>query len=99
MKMKQRLIIQKIIKDKILENFNNKCWRCGSCDNLEIHHKDENPINNSLINLVVLCKKCHRPNHSHLKRKIFWVSKDGEKYIDFCLDLLGDDKLKVMVKR
>jgi len=40
-----------------------KCHICGATRNLLIHHKDENPDNNVLSNLTVVCKKCHRKIH------------------------------------
>jgi ribosomal protein S27AE len=57
---------------------NRKCAKCGSDENLVIHHKDgngrnkldkkENP-NNSLSNLIVLCRSCHSILHGGLARK------------------------------
>ena len=40
------------------------CERCGR-ENVKtvIHHKDENPFNNRIENLLVLCKHCHRKAH------------------------------------
>jgi len=49
--------------------FSNKEKKCESCGYdeydfcLDVHHKDENPINNSLENLIVLCAHCHRKLH------------------------------------
>lgn len=39
------------------------CNRCGSNENIEIHHKDLNPKNNNLDNLEILCRHCHRLEH------------------------------------
>lgn len=50
------------------------CERCGAKENILVHHKDENRLNNTLDNLEVLCKKCHQ--HHHCNRN----SKTG-KYI------------------
>ena len=35
------------------------CQLCGSTKKLEAHHIDKNRENNSLENLIVVCKKCH----------------------------------------
>ena len=39
------------------------CKHCGSVKNLDIHHIDENPMNNARENLVVLCRSCHMSEH------------------------------------
>ena len=41
------------------------CERCGATPpvRLERHHKDRNPLNNSMDNLEVLCARCHRKEH------------------------------------
>jgi len=40
------------------------CERCSSTRALHVHHKDENPRNNSVLNLQTLCASCHRLSHS-----------------------------------
>lgn len=43
-----------------------KCEICGYDEydfNLDVHHYDENPLNNDLSNLKVLCVMCHRKLH------------------------------------
>lgn len=39
------------------------CAICGKIGYTEVHHKDKNPMNNSLENLVRLCKSCHAKQH------------------------------------
>jgi 5-methylcytosine-specific restriction endonuclease McrA len=40
------------------------CEDCGQqYGELQIHHKDGNPNNNHIDNLVVLCKGCHAERH------------------------------------
>jgi len=55
-----------------------QCERCGKIGiknetsghwNLDIHHKDGNPLNNSLENLEVLCRSCHEKHHRGKKNK------------------------------
>ena len=41
------------------------CLICGKTGYTEVHHKDENPMNNSPDNLVRLCKSCHARQHRH----------------------------------
>jgi len=47
-------------------------YRCPDCGrkeshpdvkHLEVHHKDENPQNDDLDNLVGLCRHCHQVRH------------------------------------
>lgn len=56
-----------------LENKENECMVCGykeylSC--LDVHHIDNDPSNNLLSNLCILCVMCHRKVH----RKIINLS-------------------------
>ena len=39
------------------------CERCGSAENIDVHHKDGNYNNNIPENLVVLCRSCHIKEH------------------------------------
>jgi hypothetical protein len=39
------------------------CLICGTIKDLCIHHIDENPLNNSLENLKILCRKHHSLHH------------------------------------
>lgn len=53
----------------VYERADRKCGKCGSVNNLTIHHKDSRglynykkdniPMNNNLKNLQVLCRSCH----------------------------------------
>lgn len=42
------------------------CATCGADEPLEVHHRDSDPFNNHLINLVAVCHTCHVHGH---KRK------------------------------
>lgn len=39
------------------------CQKCGEEDSLDVHHIDENPYNNDLENLILLCRSCHMKVH------------------------------------
>ena len=39
------------------------CGRCGEKKPIDIHHIDENPLNNRPENLEILCRKCHLRHH------------------------------------
>jgi hypothetical protein len=46
------------------------CELCGSAKTKrwEIHHRDGNPLNNELSNLLCVCAKCHKTFHRHSRR-------------------------------
>lgn len=40
------------------------CDGCGTTDDrLEVHHRDGNALNNHPLNLVAVCRRCHRAVH------------------------------------
>lgn len=47
--------------------FKKQCEICLSLEKICVHHKDENPSNNSKDNLQILCSLCH--NRLHKKNK------------------------------
>ncbi|MGP9819208.1 HNH endonuclease [Salinarimonas sp. NSM] len=40
------------------------CEACGATGKLHVHHRDEDPTNNTPSNLRTLCPACHRRSHS-----------------------------------
>lgn len=54
-------------KESIFDKFNNECAICGAKEGLHIHHKDENPSNNQINNLIVLCGVCHKKVHMRVR--------------------------------
>lgn len=44
-----------------------RCQICGAENNIDVHHKDGNYKNNSLDNLMILCRKCHIKIHRYGK--------------------------------
>lgn len=56
----------KILRQKVLRRDNHKCQSCGRKDSLEVHHITyENFTNESLDELVTLCRYCHQDHHNH----------------------------------
>ena len=51
------------IKAAVLERDNNQCVKCGSAENLVLHHIDGNDKHNNIDNLVTLCSNCHLDLH------------------------------------
>lgn len=54
-------------KDIIFDKFHNQCTTCGQTEGLHIHHKDQNPSNNTIENLSVLCGVCHKKVHMKVR--------------------------------
>lgn len=54
-------------KKTAFASYDPLCSRCGfegdSTNRLHVHHEDENPANNDLSNLSILCRKCHVLHH------------------------------------
>ena len=77
---------------EILKQDNWSCQQCGSKENLIIHHIDgqgrnsKNP-NNSLDNLITLCRSCHSRLHS----KKYWTAKKMK-------GIKMNEKLKQMIR-
>jgi 5-methylcytosine-specific restriction endonuclease McrA len=53
------------VRPHILERDNFKCVKCGSTENITIHHKVEisQGGSDSEDNLITLCYKCHAFEH------------------------------------
>jgi len=66
-KMNKREIISEKDKELIFDKFKNKCVICGTEEGLHIHHKDHNPTNNEIENLILLCGICHKKIHMKVR--------------------------------
>lgn len=61
-----------------LENKPHLCEKCGYNkipQILEVHHKDRNRNNNSILNLEILCPNCHDEQH-YLTNSGKWLKRD-----------------------
>ena len=63
------------LRDSVIERDKHSCQVCGYSNKIIVHHIDENPKNNTMDNLITLCKICHtviermnrtKPNLLHL---------------------------------
>lgn len=74
----------------VYDRANRKCEICGNENNLTIHHKNNKGINlehaghkelvdNSLDNLIVLCRKCHGSIHGKQGKGILHRKGGGRK--------------------
>ena len=57
----------KLIKKEILIRDNYTCTKCGSKNNLQIHHiiYHSNGGKDTMENLITLCKQCHAEKHKN----------------------------------
>ena len=63
---KSAYTLSSTIKNNLKHKCGYKCQRCGIVtvkSDLEIHHVDHNPGNNSIQNLMVVCTNCHKQIH------------------------------------
>jgi len=60
----------KNVREAILKEYNHKCAICASESPPHVHHIDENPDNNDLVNLIPLCPNCHLGDQHNPTRKI-----------------------------
>lgn len=58
--------------------------------NMVVHHKDENPNNNDLPNLVILNRKNHAQLHRFLEKNWSLLSKDSNSNLENCWNILRD---------
>ena len=54
-------------KEIIFNKFGNECVICSGKEGLHVHHKDHNPSNNRLDNLILLCGVCHKKIHMKVR--------------------------------
>lgn len=47
------------VRPFILLRDNHTCQGCGSIENLDVHHIDEDPLNGDERNLITACRKCN----------------------------------------
>jgi len=46
-----------------------KCAVCSRSDvRIDVHHRDGDPFNNHMVNLIGVCHRCHTNHHSRQKR-------------------------------
>ncbi|MCK4981936.1 MAG: HNH endonuclease [Victivallaceae bacterium] len=64
-----RPIIPKPIREKVLNEYNHRC-AIGSEDKPHLHHIDEDPTNNDIMNLIPLCPNCHLTDQHNPTKKI-----------------------------
>ena len=55
------------IKARLFQKRGRKCERCGSDQNIHVHHKHYNNLGRErLRNLEILCRNCHAKHHGRL---------------------------------
>ena len=64
---KGRDALSKEEKEHIYSKYDFKCAICGADEGLHIHHKNKNPKNNVMSNLILLCGVCHKKIHMNVR--------------------------------
>lgn len=64
-------------KEKIIKSFDGQCYRCGSSENLNVHHWKPLRMGgtNETKNLFVFCSSCHQRFHQYFDNN-FWLIID-----------------------
>jgi predicted DNA-binding protein len=52
-------------REKAIEAYGEECDVCEATEQVVVHHIDENRQNNSLDNLIPLCRSCHEKVHNN----------------------------------
>ena len=62
-----RQVYRRLMK-RVLERDGWRCQKCGSLENLQVHHKIKRSQqgDDALANLVTLCAYCHLAEHGQL---------------------------------
>lgn len=89
-------------REDAFEHYGRFCQSCGDTSNIHVHHKDENPKNNNIDNLHIICGPCH-VRHHHKSRESFRkgpVSKKERKVLacQDCGAICTDKKTKLCDK-
>ena len=66
------------IRNKVVERANGVCQWCSGTKTLEVDHIDENPYNNVLSNLRLLCRSCHTKRHDKIKSIRQWRLQNAQ---------------------
>jgi len=69
----------KLERDKFIRKY-KKCQICGNKEKLKLHHKNSNPEDNRLTNLILICATCH--GNIHNKSRIRTKIKEKIVYIN-----------------
>lgn len=58
---KKRSFVSQKIRSLLQKEINSQCPFCSNSDvgHFQVHHIDENPSNNNIDNLIMLCPNCH----------------------------------------
>ena len=66
---RQRLLIRcrDTARKRFWRQHDRESYCCPICgydgEALEVHHRDGDPLNNHLVNLIAICNRCHRAEH------------------------------------
>lgn len=84
------------LKDK-LRNIESNCTLCNKLSKLEVHHIDENPINDNFDNLTAICHKCH--SNLHKRGYSFWTGDRKDSKLSSTGAELAMNGIKILSNR
>tara|TARA_Y100000310_G_scaffold265439_1_gene276477 strand:- start:68 stop:775 length:708 start_codon:yes stop_codon:yes gene_type:complete len=64
---KKRVPLSKALRDRVYRKYKHQCMICSQKQGLHIHHKDHDPKNNAMRNLLLLCGVCHKKIHMKVR--------------------------------
>lgn len=70
----------------------SSCYICGKKELLEVHHLDWDHFNDTLTNLVTLCRRCHIAVH-----KVGYLSQTDLYKIKYRIDLSDFDNAELTI--
>jgi len=50
-------------REVCFREYDEECQVCGDTENVHVHHRDGNRVNNEIENLIPLCHSCHKNVH------------------------------------
>lgn len=86
-------------RKKCLNKYSKKCHICSSDDNVEVHHINGKRWDNSIENLIPVCKECHGNIHSNNNTLNKWTSLLNSKncFNDIENDTPTDDMIRITI--
>lgn len=62
--------IPKHIRESVKQYYNEQCAYCDSTKYLHIHHLDGDAMNNTMQNLMLVCRKCHKQRFHPMNKRL-----------------------------
>ena len=78
------------LKNIVLFIFDFRCCICKKFDlELDLHHIDKNHKNNSVFNLMPLCKSCHKLAHKNCSNFVIYYTERQVSFLNHLSNLMS----------